>query len=212
VGYWYPQWGNVGAHNVSIDDGSSGQTSAIYVGGGSPFHDIKVFSNSAYSRRGTGPVVSIDGAGAPYSNVHVHDNLFVSGARKVLLYADTADARRLTFAHNRWTSCSGATAIQWGERRFTSLNAWRRATGAERDGSGRDRGERCEPGWWRARARAQHPSGLRRKYGRTERRHLVDAARGRRTRRVAALHEGPRTKRNAARGASNATLFATGAT
>ena len=41
---------------------------------------------------------------------------------------------------------------------------------------------------------------------------LVDAARGRRIRHVAALHEDPRTKRSAARGASNASVFAETAT
>ena len=40
----------------------------------------------------------------------------------------------------------------------------------------------------------------------------VDAARGRRIRRVAALREDPRTKRSAARGASNASVFAGSAT
>lgn len=159
VGYWYRQSGDVVAHNVSIDDGSSGQTSAIYIGGGSPFHNVRVFSNRAYSRRGSGPMVSIDGVEAPFSNVHVHDNVFVASAHKTLLYADPADARRLTFARDRWVSCAGAVRVRWGSRGFTSLPAWRKATGAERGGSDLGSAGLCSPRWWRARAAAARRLG-----------------------------------------------------
>jgi Right handed beta helix region len=152
VGYWYPQYNNVVAHNVSVGDGSSGQTSAIYVGGGSPFHNVGVYSNRAYSQTGSGPLVSVDGADAPFANVLVHDNLLVAGGRKTLLYADPMDAKRLSFARDHWVNCSGAFEVTWGSRRFMTLTGWRRATGQEPGGSDRGNTNLCSPAWWRASA------------------------------------------------------------
>jgi hypothetical protein len=153
-GYWYPQSGDVIAHDISVGDGSSGQTSAIYIGGGSPFHGVKVFSNLAYSARGTGPVVSVDGAQAAFANVHFHDNVFIAGGRKVLLDVDTADAAKLTFVRDEWASCARSFEVQWGSRMFSSLAAWQQDTGAEPGGSGRAGGGGCSAARWRVLARA----------------------------------------------------------
>jgi hypothetical protein len=129
VGYWYPQHGDQIRGDVSVNDGSSGQTSAIYVGGGAPFSGMRVLGNVAYSRAGRGPLVSLDGALAPYSNVRFEGNAFAAaGARKPLLYYDGRGAG-VSFAADRWTACAGRHPIEWGRRAFKTVSAWVAATG-----------------------------------------------------------------------------------
>jgi hypothetical protein len=129
VGYWYPQHGDLIRGDVSVNDGSSGQTSAIYVGGGAPFFHMGVVGNVAVSRAGRGPLVSLDGALAPYSNVSFEGNAFAAaGARKPLLYYDGRGAR-VSFGADRWTACAGRHPIEWGRRTFATVSAWVAATG-----------------------------------------------------------------------------------
>src|SRR3982074_2724420 len=71
----------------------------------------------------------------------------------------------------------------------------REATITTRLHRARQRGARPLGGSPSSTERPRPLSGLRRKYGRHRETSLVHAARGRRTRLVAALHEGPRTKR-----------------
>jgi hypothetical protein len=128
----FAQHGDVIDHDVSIHDGSSGQTSGIYVGGGQPFSNVRVFDNSVSSAAGSGPLIDVDGDGSSFADVHLWDNVFEASAGKAMLYADTADGTRMTFEADRWDACGGRFALRWGRTWFTSLAAWRAQTGMER--------------------------------------------------------------------------------
>jgi Right handed beta helix region len=128
---WYQQHNDVIRRDVSAQDGSSGQPSGIYVGGGEPLHGVDVVANTIYSSAGKGPLIQLDGAGSIDRSVRMYDNLFVAGARKALLDADTVDSVGTVIEGNDWWSRSGRFRVLWGGMRFDSLGSWRAATGVE---------------------------------------------------------------------------------
>jgi hypothetical protein len=130
----YRQSDNVIRDNVSVNDGSSGQPSGVYIGGGQPFDHMQVVGNRVFSRRGRGPLVAIDGAGSHFAHVHLRNNLFAVGAGKALLSVDARRARDLTFKGNAWRSSGGKFRVYWNGKRFLTLAAWRAATGQEAGG------------------------------------------------------------------------------
>jgi hypothetical protein len=113
--------------NVSRNDGSSGQAS-LAVFGGEPMTDIDIVSNRVESATGAGPLVWVSGFHRKFSDVRLEDNTFVARDGKQLLKVDYPElATDLVFARNAWRAIGGPVRVDWGERSFASLRAWRDA-------------------------------------------------------------------------------------
>lgn len=91
-------------HNVSRNDGSSGQPS-LYVLGGEPMTGIRFVSNRVESTAGDGPLVEVDANGRRYESVTFRRNVFVAGhGKSVLEVTGPRRARDLSFHGNTWRS------------------------------------------------------------------------------------------------------------
>jgi Right handed beta helix region len=114
-------------HNVSRNDGSSGQPS-LFVIGGEPMRDINIVSNRVESGVGAGPVVWVSGNHSRYSDVRLVDNTFVARNGKQLLKVEFPElATNLVFGDNAWRAIGGPVSVDWGDHRFASLSEWRAA-------------------------------------------------------------------------------------
>jgi len=67
----------------------------------------------------------------PVDTAEVHDNV-VAARRGAALVDVVAGSDRLAFDRNSYTSGAGGFLVVWEGERFTSLAAWRAATGQER--------------------------------------------------------------------------------
>jgi hypothetical protein len=123
---------NVVRYDVSQNDGTNGQPSALYVLGGEPFANLDVFSNSFYSASGAGTLVLVEGGGQPLPGVRLRDNLFSVAAGKPLLEVGEPEASPdLAVQGNDWWPAGGHFEAAWGSHVLTSLAEARSVAGIE---------------------------------------------------------------------------------
>jgi hypothetical protein len=119
-------------YDVSQNDGTNGQPSALYLLGGEPFANLDVFNNSFYSSAGAGALTLVAAGEQPIPQVHVRNNLLATGASKPLLEVpEPENAPGLAIQGNDWWPTAGRFEVTWGARQLTSLAELRAATGAE---------------------------------------------------------------------------------
>jgi hypothetical protein len=130
---YYEMHNDLVRFNISENDGSSRvtQPSGVYIYGGERFTGLDLVSNTAYSAAGAGPLVMIDEAHVPFAHVHVRNNVFVAGAGKPLLRVFPAGSVDLALQGNDWWAEGGSFRVDWVRARFSTLAAWRAATGVE---------------------------------------------------------------------------------
>jgi hypothetical protein len=124
---------NVVRYNITENDGRKNGFGAIYVAG---FVDTtEVYGNVVYlSRPSTGnpPAVYV---GSVSRNAHFRNNVFMTAGGVPLVRVAGAPPG-IAFQGNSYFSQSGSFVIGWGSTSYSSLGAWRAATGQERlDGS-----------------------------------------------------------------------------
>ncbi len=129
------QKGNVVRFNVSSRDG---QTSDYY--GGitllGKISDTSIYQNTVVmkARAGTtNPALRLVGT---MSGITVRDNIFATQRGGPIVAASTAlAATAATLRANDYFAASGSWKLAWGAATYTSLAAWRSATGQELNGS-----------------------------------------------------------------------------
>jgi Right handed beta helix region len=115
-------------HNVSRNDGSSGQPS-LYVLGGEPMTGVRIRSNRVKSSVGNGPLVQVAAQGHGYGSVTFRRNVFVAGRGKTLLKVPHPErASNLSFRGNAWRARGGRFLAKWGPHHLKTRQALHRVT------------------------------------------------------------------------------------
>jgi hypothetical protein len=127
---------NVVRYNISQNDGRKNGTSGIRIYGrvlNAEIHHNTISLSSAT----TPPIaVRVDGR-QPSVNVHLRNNIFRTKGGAPLLQVSAGAAGNaidLRFQGNDWYSAGATPRFVWGTASYSSLSAWRTATGAERVG------------------------------------------------------------------------------
>jgi hypothetical protein len=129
---FYEMHNNVVRYNVSQNDGTNGQPSALYVLGGEPFAGLDVFNNSFYGGTGAGTLALVEAGEHPLPQVHLRNNLLAVSAQKPLVEVpEPEQASGLSIQGNDWWPSEGHFEVTWGTRPITSLAELRSATGQE---------------------------------------------------------------------------------
>ncbi|HLL25730.1 MAG TPA: hypothetical protein VK427_26515 [Kofleriaceae bacterium] len=135
-----PFHNNIVRYNVSENDGRKHGSGAIdfwsdKLNGTNNVRDTVVHNNTIYvspAPSGTARAVRvIEGTGT--TNVRVLNNVFVTTSGVPLVFSEATN--NPTFQGNNYWSSRGAFAITWGNTTYTSLSAWRSATGQEMNGT-----------------------------------------------------------------------------
>jgi hypothetical protein len=129
-----PTAGNAVSRNVSTDDARTGGAGIELAGQGegSGVQDTDVFLNAvSMSPVEGGTLRAAIRISDPVDTAEVHDNV-VAARRGAALVDVVAGSDRLAFDRNSYTSGAGGFLVVWEGERFTSLAAWRAATGQER--------------------------------------------------------------------------------
>jgi hypothetical protein len=126
--------GNVIRYNVSQNDGRKNGTGAIRVFG--RIQNAEIYQNTiALASASTAPIaVRVDGR-QPSARVHIRNNIFRTKAGTPLLQVSASAASSavdLRFQGNDWYTSGGTFKFTWGTATYSSLTAWRTATGSER--------------------------------------------------------------------------------
>ncbi len=141
---------NVIRYNISENDGLDGRYGGINLwstnsSGG--VRDTKVYNNTVYITRETKGAAIAD---LPYTegesyvyNTKVYNNIFVSTAGKQVVDMPQPSGG-WSFKGNCYWTYGGDIAIRWGDKTYTNLDEWRKATGQERI-DGKDVGFEADP-------------------------------------------------------------------
>jgi hypothetical protein len=130
--------GNVVRYNISENDGRKHGYGAIHCGGDISHCDI--YNNTIYiAPAPSGTPKGIVAAGA---NMRFCNNLIVTTGGLPLIEGENRPG--LTVAGNCYWSSGDSFLINWGGQGYSTLDAWRAATGQERAG-GRDTGMAADP-------------------------------------------------------------------
>ena len=129
--------GNVIRYNVSQNDGRKNGTGGIRIFG--RITDAEIYQNtvSLTATSSGSKAVRIDGK-QPTGRVHFRNNIFRTkgGAPSLAVSAGAvANEVDLLFQGNDWYASGATPRFVWGSVTYTSLTAWRTATGAERVGT-----------------------------------------------------------------------------
>lgn len=139
---------NVVRYNISQDDGVAVGNCGIRVQGGGALDKVEgaeIYGNTVYAS-GTAPAstaAAICLAGSDYTKINVRNNLFVAkGGVRLVRVETTGEA---SFSGNGYWSGADPFVIRWGGVNYSSLAAWRTASGQEQDSSGKNLGFEADP-------------------------------------------------------------------
>jgi len=128
-----PFTGNVIRYNISENDGQKADRAGIIlwapVGGAGEVKDCQIYNNTVYIYQ-TG--VFLDDVN--FSNVKFNNNIFY-GPPGSTLVKGAVDISRVQFLQNDYFSANATPLFNWNNINYSSLAAWRNATGQERSGS-----------------------------------------------------------------------------
>lgn len=138
-----PFTGNIIRYNISENDGQKMNRAGIILwgagaGGAGQIKDCEIYNNTIYINQ-TG--VLVDDAGL--LNVKINNNIFY-GPPGTTLVKGAVDISRILFLQNDYFSSNGTPLFNWNNINYTSLAAWRNATGQERS-NGTDYGLEADP-------------------------------------------------------------------
>ena len=141
---------NVIRYNISENDGLDGKHGGINLwstnsSGG--LQNTRIYNNTVYisnETKGAAIVDFSDTEGESYVyNTEVYNNIFVSTAGKQVVDIPQPSGG-WSFKGNCYWTYGGDIAIRWGDKTYTNLDEWRKATGQERI-DGKDVGFEVDP-------------------------------------------------------------------
>lgn len=122
--------GNIFRYNISENDGQKPNTAGIVIWGPAlgvgEIRDCLIYNNTVYIYQ-TG--IFFDDVN--FSNVKVNNNIFYSPAGTTFVKG-TVNTAKVQFLQNDYFSSNGTPLFNWNNSNYTSLAAWRNATGQER--------------------------------------------------------------------------------
>jgi hypothetical protein len=122
--------GNTVRYNISQNDGRKNSYGSIFIGG--RVYGTAVYNNTLYiapAPSGSPPAFRILSVG---SGNTVRNNVIYAVGGLRMISAPAVSTAALIFQQNDYFSPSGAYSFAWGAQRYTSLTAWRTATGQEK--------------------------------------------------------------------------------
>jgi hypothetical protein len=132
-------WGNnVVRYNVSQNDGAllNYPGIEIYAPSNSPvMSNTEIYGNTIYASKtgsNTPRGISID---ANTLNFHIRNNLFDVTAGGLAISVQSAGTGLLFQGNDYWTQSTTNAGLRWGVNTYTTLAAWRSATGEEKVGT-----------------------------------------------------------------------------
>ena len=151
-GYLICQWDGAEAYydntvryNITENDGLDNGHGSIHFwssGTSGGIQDTQVYNNTVYVSAGTeGGGIEIDSGGI--FNTEIYNNIIYTVAGKQVIYADNTGGGWY-FKGNCYWSSGAPLQIDWGGTTYTSLAAWRSATGQETH-DGNDVGFELDP-------------------------------------------------------------------
>lgn len=121
-------------YNISQNDGRKNSYSGItFYNVENGINNIQVYNNTVYMDRAKTGSPSAIKVESPVRNVSVRDNIFVT-TRGLKLLEVVAGQQNVSFQGNDYWSSPVPLTMSWGGRLYSSLRAWRAATGQERVG------------------------------------------------------------------------------
>ncbi|MCA1604437.1 MAG: carbohydrate binding domain-containing protein, partial [Acidobacteria bacterium] len=128
-----PFLNNVVRYNISQNDGRRNNYAGIMLfrADGTEFNGAEIHNNVIY--------VAPSSSGAPRAvrvidptlNVHFRNNVFITAGNVLLLDISSSQSGML-FQNNSYWPSGGTFAIRWRSNTYSSVDAWRAATGQER--------------------------------------------------------------------------------
>lgn len=139
-----PLTGNTIRFNISQNDGRRNGYAGIQVwNGGAGISDLEVYNNTIYVNPAAANAPKGLHVMTPTNGIHVRNNLFITAPGLTAVQVDGTQQNMLFQGNNSW-SAGAAPAISWNGQAFSSLAAWRTATGQERL-NGADTGSTFDP-------------------------------------------------------------------
>jgi hypothetical protein len=123
--------GNTIRFNISQNDGRRNRQAGILLGG--RLYESHVYHNSIYTEpttRGAPAAFRVVSAGG--SGIKIRNNIFYTKGGLPLVAAPAAGLRKVQFQGNNYFSGGGGFRLTWGSQTYSSLGAWRSATGQEK--------------------------------------------------------------------------------
>jgi hypothetical protein len=126
-----PNQNNVMRYNISQNDGRKNGPGAVLVwNGGATLSGLEIYNNTVYlsgSAVNPSAVMVLN----PTTNVHFRNNIFTVNGSVPLMYVTSPQAGML-FQGNNYFAYSSNPMFLWGGAYYSTLNAWRSATGQEK--------------------------------------------------------------------------------
>lgn len=136
--------GNVIRYNISENDGRKGSYAGILVGGGSTVQNNRFHNNTLYiSPAPSGMPAAFKNLGVGTANT-LRNNIFQTSGGVLLIDSSNAATSSLLFQGNDYWPGGSTFAIKWGASTYSTLAAWRTATGQEKNGAA-DTGSAVDP-------------------------------------------------------------------
>ena len=127
--------GNVIRYNISENDGRKGGYAGIWTGGGSAVKNNHFHNNTLYiSMAPSGMPTAVKNIGVGTGNT-VRNNIFQASGGVLLINSSNTGTSKLLFQGNNYWSGVSPFAIKWGASTYSTLAAWRTATGQEKNGA-----------------------------------------------------------------------------
>jgi hypothetical protein len=124
--------GNVIRYNVSQNDARKNAYGGLHIAGGAELRNLEVYHNTLYMSPGSSGDTAAARVKSVGTGVRVRNNLFYTtgGVRLADLDSNAAD-----FEGNGYWAGGSSFKLEAGGATYTSLGAWRSATGQERNGT-----------------------------------------------------------------------------
>jgi len=137
-----PLTGNVIRYNVSQNDGRKKSFGSVYFwgnGGSDIVGSNEIYNNTFYMGGTTsnGTPACIGFLGGAVSGIKISNNIFIAASNYYIIDAPEAfSSTKVLLQNNAYYAMPGTTfKIKWGGTTYNSLEAWRNATGQEKNGT-----------------------------------------------------------------------------
>ncbi|RDV16717.1 T9SS C-terminal target domain-containing protein [Pontibacter diazotrophicus] len=119
-------------YNISENDGRKNSYAGILFwssGSSGGIQDVEVYNNTVYLTPSGGSPSAIRLFGKLYRQVRIRNNIFQTTPGTVKTVTNTADNADILFQGNSYWNAGEDLDIEWEKGSYTSLEAWRAATG-----------------------------------------------------------------------------------
>jgi hypothetical protein len=123
--------GNTVRFNISQNDGRRNRQAGILLGG--KLYDTHVYHNSIYMAKGaSGSPAAVRVVSAGGSGIRIRNNVLYTEGGVPLVVAPAVGLSKLQYQGNDYFPGGESFGIKWGSQTYSSLSAWRTATGQEK--------------------------------------------------------------------------------